>query len=134
MASYLDKTGLNTLWTKIKSIVPTKTSDLQNDSGYLTEGLKIIVDGLTYPVIQLYKSTVSGVSGLSVMYNNGQADASVFLADGVGLNTVKTAIESEIDGKMDDVPVTTSDNGKVLRVVNGTWQAVNLPSANGGSF
>jgi hypothetical protein len=30
--------------------------------------------------------------------------------------------------------VTASDNGKVLRVVNGAWTAVNLPSASGVSF
>lgn len=32
--SYLDKTGLAALWAKIKSIIPTKTSELTNDSGY----------------------------------------------------------------------------------------------------
>ena len=30
--------------------------------------------------------------------------------------------------------VTTADNGKVLRVVNGAWSAVSLPSASGVSF
>ena len=30
--------------------------------------------------------------------------------------------------------VTSSDNGKVLRVVNGAWAAVSLPSASGNSF
>ena len=30
--------------------------------------------------------------------------------------------------------VTTSDNGKFLRVVNGAWSAETIPSANGGSF
>ena len=30
--------------------------------------------------------------------------------------------------------VSASDNGKVLRVVNGAWAAASLPSANGGSF
>lgn len=30
--------------------------------------------------------------------------------------------------------VTTSDNGKVLQVVNGAWAAASLPSANGVSF
>ncbi len=30
--------------------------------------------------------------------------------------------------------VSSADDGKVLRVVNGQWSAVNLPSANGGSF
>jgi hypothetical protein len=30
--------------------------------------------------------------------------------------------------------VTSSDNGKVLRVVNGEWAADSLPSASGVSF
>lgn len=30
--------------------------------------------------------------------------------------------------------VTTSDNGKFLRVVNGTWAPTTIPSANGGTF
>ena len=30
--------------------------------------------------------------------------------------------------------VTTSDNGKFLRVVNGAWAAVEIANANGGSF
>lgn len=34
-----------------------------------------------------------------------------------------------------EVPtVTASDNGKLLQVVNGTWAAVAIPNANGGSF
>lgn len=38
MATYnfLDKTGLGLVWAKIKALVPTKTSDLTNDSGYIT--------------------------------------------------------------------------------------------------
>ena len=30
--------------------------------------------------------------------------------------------------------VTSSDNGKILMVVNGQWAAASLPSANGVSF
>lgn len=38
MASYLDKDGLDYLWNqKIKPVIPTKTSDIINDSGYITE-------------------------------------------------------------------------------------------------
>lgn len=34
-----------------------------------------------------------------------------------------------------DIPtVTTSDNGKFMRVVNGVWAAESLPSAEGGSY
>lgn len=35
--NYLDKTGLGTLWGKIKALVPTKVSDLNNDSGFQTQ-------------------------------------------------------------------------------------------------
>lgn len=31
-------------------------------------------------------------------------------------------------------PVTTADNGKILRVVKGAWEAVEIANANGGSF
>ena len=35
----------------------------------------------------------------------------------------------------DELPaVTSSDNGKVLRVVSGQWAAAQLPSASGVSF
>ena len=34
-----------------------------------------------------------------------------------------------------EVPaVTTTDNGKFLRVVSGAWAAVEIANANGGSF
>lgn len=33
---YLDKTGLGLVWNKIKGLIPTKVSDLTNDSGYIT--------------------------------------------------------------------------------------------------
>lgn len=56
--------------------IPTKTSDLTNDSGYITA----------------------------------------------------SQVPTELPA------VTSSDDGKVLRVVNGAWAAASLPSANGGSF
>lgn len=49
--NYLDKTGLGTLWGKIKALIPTKTSDLTNDAGYTTnEGTVtgVEVNGTTY--------------------------------------------------------------------------------------
>ena len=37
MANYLDlTTGLPSLWAKIKALIPTKTSDLTNDSSFIT--------------------------------------------------------------------------------------------------
>lgn len=34
---FLDSAGLSRVWSKIKAIIPTKTSDLENDSGYMTD-------------------------------------------------------------------------------------------------
>lgn len=36
MAKFLDSNGLLYLWQKIKSVVPTKVSDLTNDTGFIT--------------------------------------------------------------------------------------------------
>ena len=36
MSKFLDSNGLLYLWQKIKAALPKKTSDLQNDSGYVT--------------------------------------------------------------------------------------------------
>lgn len=59
-------------------------------------------------------------------------------------NTISANISGSVNGHTvnSDVPsnaiwlpaVTTSDNGKVLRVVSGAWSAVSLPSASGVSF
>ena len=35
--NFLDKTGLGLVWAKIKALIPTKTSDLTNDSGFVSE-------------------------------------------------------------------------------------------------
>lgn len=42
---------------------------------------------------------------------------------------------AKIEGLTGLLPtITTSDNGKFLRVVNGAWAAVTIDNANGGSF
>lgn len=47
-------------------------------------------------------------------------------------STARTSI-TNMSGKL--LPeVSTSDNGKVLRVVSGQWAAAELPNANGVSF
>jgi hypothetical protein len=40
----------------------------------------------------------------------------------------------EIENKMPNVAVTTADNGKFLRVVNGAWVASSIPNAEEGKF
>ena len=51
---------------------------------------------------------------------------------GDGAGGVSTAVPGT--DYMAPIPVTASDNGKFLRVVNGTWSAAAIDNANGGSF
>lgn len=57
-----------------------------------------------------------------------------------GTDYLKTAPVTSVNGKTGAVTVrevtavTTTDNGKFLRVVNGAWAAVTIPDANGVSF
>ena len=58
------------------------------------------------------------------------------ISDFPTLATVATSGDyDDLNNKPLTLPsVTTSDNGKVLRVVSGSWSAVELPSASGVSF
>lgn len=72
-----------------------------------------------------------------VMFDTtGKVTASSFAGSGANL----TGVVQTVNGNsgtitVREVPaVSSSDNGKVLRVVNGAWAAVDLPSASGVSF
>lgn len=56
------------------------------------------------------------------------------MIDGAGNLTAKTNAVATLDDIPDIPPVTTADNGKILRVVNGAWAAAELLSAGGVSF
>lgn len=53
----------------------------------------------------------------------------------VGQVLTKTADGQKWNDAAKELPkVTTADNGKFLRVVNGKWAAMAIANANGGSF
>ena len=58
------------------------------------------------------------------------------LVSGTNIKTINgTSILGSGDLPLNTLPsVTSSDNGKVLRVVSGAWSAVSLPSASGVNF
>ena len=90
------------------------------------------LNGTTYNIKDAVART-SKVNGPSSS-NNG----TVALFNGTTGKTIKDSgltIGRSIPADAVFLPtVTTSDNGKVLRVVNGAWAAVSLPSASGVSF
>lgn len=100
--------------------VPTKTSDITNDSGYLT----------SVPV-----TSVNTKTGAVVLSATDVSAIPSTLTGTAGQVLTKTADGQEWKDADKELPsVTASDNGKFLRVVNGAWSAETIPSANGGSF
>ena len=148
------------------TVIPTKTSQLTNDSGYLTSAPVTSVNSKT-GAVKLAAGDVGAVSktgdtmtgnltvGSASLQTNGYvtgtwlkttantalssaASKIAVINDGWVYTRTAAQIKSDIGlGNVDNVKlpsVTTADNGKFLRVVNGKWAAVEIANANGGSF
>ena len=141
-----------------KPTIPTKTSELDNDSGFITDipiasttqlggikvgaGLSVTENGTlsatgggTADAVEWNKvldkpTTIAGYGITDAKIENGTITLSnqtitpvTSVNGGTGVITIR------------EVPaVTTADNEKFLRVVNGAWAAVAIANANGGSF
>ena len=104
----------------VEATIPTKTSQLDNDSGFITSAPVISVNTKT-GAVTLSASDVSAIPST--------------LTGTAGQVLTKTADGQEWKDATKELPnVTTVDNGKFLRVVNGVWAAVEIANANGGSF
>ena len=104
----------------VEAAIPTKTSQLDNDSGFITSAPVTSVNGKTGDVT-LSATEVSAIPST--------------LTGTVGQVLTKTADGQEWKDAAKELPsVTPSDNGKFLRVVSGAWAAVEIANANGGSF
>ena len=104
----------------VETAIPTKTSQLDNDSGFITSAPVTSVNGKTGDVtlsaadVSAIPSTLTGTAGQVL---------------------TKTADGQEWKDAAKELPaVTASDNGKFLRVVSGAWAAAEIANANGGSF
>ena len=104
----------------VEAAIPTKTSQLDNDSGFITSAPVTSVNAKT-GAVTLSASDVSAIPST--------------LTGTAGQVLTKTADGQEWKDAAKELPaVTASDNGKFLRVVNGAWAAESIPNANGGSF
>lgn len=112
------------------TIIPSKTSQLTNDSGFIT-----IDDVPDAPV-----SSVNGKTGAVALTKNDIGLGNVDNVKQYSATNPPPYPVTSVNGHtgavtVHEVPaVTTSDNGKFLRVVNGAWAAVEIANANGGSF
>lgn len=80
----------------IGATIPTNTSDLNNDSGFIT-GTNITVNGDDYPIVYRGYTELSGVTGLLIHYDDGTLEGgNVFLPDGDAMNDVAQGIIAQI--------------------------------------
>ena len=142
--------GSSAKYAREDHVHPTDTSRLGGI--YLDNG----VEPVSVPVAA-GTATINIGSGLSVSDSNNRATVSVntgttsgtvatgnhthsgyqaTLVSGTNIKTVNsTSLLGSGDITIAGLPsVTSSDNGKVLRVVSGAWAAASLPSASGVSF
>ena len=128
--TYLDKTGLSYFWGKIKtalngkantSDIPTKTSDLTNDSGFTTAEVNI---GTTTPSnneklwIKSDETTNQGR-----YYANGSwNELSIKALDSMPLGTIV-----DYDGQVSDIPAGWEEDSNILYTnTNGTSSNIEL--------
>ena len=104
----------------VEAAIPTKTSQLDNDSGFITSAPVTSVNAKT-GAVTLSATDVSAIPST--------------LTGTAGQVLTKTADGQEWKDAAKELPaVTASDNGKFLRVVSGAWAAVEIANANGASF
>lgn len=147
-----DGTGIR-LWTGAESgggstvtVTPILTSGTQTAT--------ISVDGTTSTLYAPTQPTVPSASTTTPLMDGTASYGSVTdyaradhvhptdtsrqatLVSGTNIKTVNgTSLLGSGNISTAELPtVTTSDNGKILQVVNGAWAAASLPSANGVSF
>ena len=155
--------------------VPTKTSEITNDSGYLTSVPVTSVNSKTGAVVLTANdvgalpadTVIPTVNNATLTIRRNSVDIGSFTANSandvnidikvptdksdIGLGNVDNVKQysasnpppypvTSVNGKtgavtVHEVPsVTTADNGKFLRVVNGAWAAVAIADANGVKF
>ena len=118
--SYESKISPDTLTADRTITIPDKSGTLALTSDITGGGMSITVNGTDYPITAITLTTISGVEGVLVDYDDGNG-GQLFFADGDGLSTVKSAIEGNI-------PHDTSEltNGAGFLTIS------DLPVYNGG--
>ncbi|MCI6761691.1 MAG: hypothetical protein MR599_02210 [Lactobacillus johnsonii] len=87
-------------------------------------------------ITDISDKTTTNISGILKGENNRIVSATPGVDYVVPGDSTVTSVNGRTGAvTVHEVPaVAATDNGKFLRVVNGTWAAVSIENANGGSF
>lgn len=116
-----------------------RISQLPNLSAIEDSALLVVeFNGVAYHLTgKQFKDFVASVAGSGGSSGGGGGDMLTATYDPDGTVAQAGGIKAYVSDVVDDLDVpavTTDDNGKFLRVVNGAWAAVVLPNAEGGAF
>lgn len=126
MATYkrLDTTGLGLVWAKVKAIIPTKTSDLTNDSGFITgytETDPTVPSWAKESTKPTYTATEVGAAKSSHTHGNitnvGDCTSSVTIANGD-----RIMINDESASRIRNSSITFGTNTSQYLSNKGTWE------------
>ena len=114
----------------------TAAKEVTLSSYALTTGGVVAVK-FTYDVPANATLNINAKGAKYIYYKDAKITAGVLKAGDIGVFIYSSyyyliGIDKAIDRLLP--AVTSSDNGKVLRVVSGAWEAASLPSASGVSF
>ena len=136
----------------VEAAIPTKTSQLDNDSGFITSAPVTSVNtktgavSLTATDVSAIPSNLAGTAGQVLTktadgqewkdVDSPQPSTTTPLAptEAGSVGTSAAYARGDHSHPKELPSVTAADNGKFLRVVSGAWAAAEIADANGGSF
>lgn len=115
--TFLDYTGLKRFLDRLKAIIPTKTSDIQNDSGFTTADSAL--SGTSENAVQnkVVKDALDGKANSSHTHGNVTNDGK--------LGTASRAVVTDANGAVDVSRVTATELGYVSGVTSSVQAQLN---------
>lgn len=135
------KNDISSLWDSVPQFVPYDVAELSDESGLLPTEVTIAASGFTKNALTAYTesdpvftgSPAYGITSQNISDWNAKQDAISDLAEirsnaASGFSVLNTVLYHTGNTAAHLPEVTSADNGKILKVVDGAW-ALSTPSA-----
>lgn len=111
--AYLDDNGVLFYTQQIKNHIPTKTSDITNDSGYVTQS--DVDSSISSSVTNMYKYKGS-VATVSALPSSGNTTGDVYNVEETGMNYAWNGTAWDALGEV--FTITALTNAEITAIVN----------------